>query len=74
MGGKESNTGKRFNVAVLGAAGGIGQPLSLLLSTSPYVKKLSTCAYYCLSFELGFLFVNKYLTSVLLFDRFIHQR
>lgn len=32
----------RFNVAVLGAAGGIGQPLSLLLSTSPYVKRLST--------------------------------
>ncbi|GBG29361.1 Malate dehydrogenase, glyoxysomal [Hondaea fermentalgiana] len=37
MGNKET---KRFNVAVLGAAGGIGQPLSLLLATSPYVQRL----------------------------------
>lgn len=28
-------------VAVLGAAGGIGQPLSLLMKTSPYVSELS---------------------------------
>lgn len=32
----------RYNAAVLGAAGGIGQPLSLLLAQSPYVKKLNT--------------------------------
>lgn len=41
MGGKNSaKDGKRFNVAVLGAAGGIGQPLSLLLATSPFVQRL----------------------------------
>lgn len=28
-------------VAVLGAAGGIGQPLSLLLKNSPYISELS---------------------------------
>lgn len=32
---------KQFNVAVLGAAGGIGQPLSLLMKTNPKVKKLA---------------------------------
>jgi len=32
---------KTFKVAVLGAAGGIGQPLSLLLKSSPYVHTLS---------------------------------
>lgn len=31
----------KFNVAVLGAAGGIGQPLSLLLKQSPLINKLS---------------------------------
>lgn len=30
----------KFNVAVLGAAGGIGQPLSLLLKLSPQIKEL----------------------------------
>ena len=29
------------NVAVLGAAGGIGQPLSLLIKQSPLVSELS---------------------------------
>jgi len=33
--------GKRFNVAVLGAAGGIGQPLSMLMAMSPLVKRLA---------------------------------
>lgn len=33
---------QKFNVAVLGAAGGIGQPLSLLLAMSPYVSTLHT--------------------------------
>lgn len=28
-------------MAVLGASGGIGQPLSLLLKNSPYISKLS---------------------------------
>lgn len=32
---------KQFKVAVLGAAGGIGQPLSLLMKKSPYVRELS---------------------------------
>jgi malate dehydrogenase len=32
---------RAFKVAVLGAAGGIGQPLSLLLKTSPLVTRLS---------------------------------
>jgi hypothetical protein len=32
---------KPCKVAVVGAAGGIGQPLSLLLKLSPYVKELS---------------------------------
>lgn len=36
-----SSPPKRYNAAVLGAAGGIGQPLSLLLAQSPYVKKLN---------------------------------
>lgn len=38
-----SSTAKRdmSKVAVLGAAGGIGQPLSLLLKTSPLVSELS---------------------------------
>lgn len=40
MSSSSSSSTKRFNVAVLGAAGGIGQPLSLLLSTSPNVAKL----------------------------------
>ncbi|PNH08423.1 Malate dehydrogenase, mitochondrial [Tetrabaena socialis] len=31
----------KFKVAVLGAAGGIGQPLSLLLKLSPYISELS---------------------------------
>jgi hypothetical protein len=31
----------QFKVAVLGAAGGIGQPLSLLMKLSPYVSELS---------------------------------
>lgn len=31
---------KKVNVAVLGAAGGIGQPLSLLLKLNPMVGKL----------------------------------
>mmetsp|Transcript_18443 Transcript_18443/g.22661 ORF Transcript_18443/g.22661 Transcript_18443/m.22661 type:complete len:338 (+) Transcript_18443:331-1344(+) len=32
---------KKYAVAVLGAAGGIGQPLSLLLNGSPYVSQLN---------------------------------
>lgn len=32
---------KTFKVAVVGAAGGIGQPLSLLMKASPYVSELS---------------------------------
>jgi len=32
---------KTFKVAVLGAAGGIGQPLSLLMKQNPYVHELS---------------------------------
>jgi len=40
--GKEGKEGARFNVAVLGAAGGIGQPLSLLLATSPLCARLHT--------------------------------
>lgn len=35
-----SASGPGFNVAVLGAAGGIGQPLSLLMKLSPHVKEL----------------------------------
>ncbi|GFR51769.1 hypothetical protein Agub_g14225 [Astrephomene gubernaculifera] len=31
----------KFKVAVLGAAGGIGQPLSMLLKMSPYISELS---------------------------------
>ncbi len=31
----------QFKVAVLGAAGGIGQPLSMLLKMSPYISELS---------------------------------
>lgn len=31
----------KFKVAVLGAAGGIGQPLSMLMKMSPYVSELS---------------------------------
>jgi malate dehydrogenase len=30
----------QFNVAVLGAAGGIGQPLALLLKMSPHIEEL----------------------------------
>jgi hypothetical protein len=40
---KQEKKMTKYNAAVLGAAGGIGQPLSLLLAMSPYVKKLSTC-------------------------------
>lgn len=36
-----SSATQKGNVAVLGAAGGIGQPLSLLLKNSPLVEKLS---------------------------------
>jgi len=36
-----SSSMNKGNVAVLGAAGGIGQPLSLLLKNSPLVEKLS---------------------------------
>lgn len=36
-----SSANQRGNVAVLGAAGGIGQPLSLLIKNSPLVDKLS---------------------------------
>jgi malate dehydrogenase len=36
-----SSVSQRGNVAVLGAAGGIGQPLSLLIKNSPLVEKLS---------------------------------
>ena len=36
-----SYVSQRGNVAVLGAAGGIGQPLSLLIKNSPLVEKLS---------------------------------
>jgi len=36
-----SSANNKGNVAVLGASGGIGQPLSLLLKTSPLVEKLS---------------------------------
>ena len=32
---------KGYKVAVLGAAGGIGQPLSLLLKMQPYVAQVS---------------------------------
>jgi hypothetical protein len=35
--------GKQYSCAVLGAAGGIGQPLALLLASSPHVRKLSLC-------------------------------
>jgi hypothetical protein len=38
-----SEASKQFNCAVLGAAGGIGQPLALLLASSPHVRKLSLC-------------------------------
>jgi len=31
---------KQFKVAIVGAAGGIGQPLSLLMKQSPYVSEL----------------------------------
>lgn len=36
-----TSANNKGNVAVLGAAGGIGQPLSLLLKNSPLVEKLS---------------------------------
>lgn len=36
-----SSPQRQFNVAVLGAAGGIGQPCSLLMAQSPFVKSLS---------------------------------
>lgn len=36
-----STTAASKKVAVMGAAGGIGQPLSLLLKLSPYVSELS---------------------------------
>ena len=36
-----SNTYPERKVALLGAAGGIGQPLGLLLKISPYVSQLS---------------------------------
>jgi malate dehydrogenase len=38
---KRKNLPRNLNVCVVGAAGGIGQPLSLLLRGSPLVKKLS---------------------------------
>jgi hypothetical protein len=31
----------QFKVALLGAAGGIGQPLSMLMKLSPYISELS---------------------------------
>ncbi len=36
-----STSAARRHVAVLGAGGGIGQPMSLLLKTDPLVTKLS---------------------------------
>ena len=33
----------KYNVAVLGAAGGIGQTLSLLMKQSKYIKSLRLC-------------------------------
>jgi hypothetical protein len=38
-----AEAGKQYSCAVLGAAGGIGQPLALLLAASPHVRKLSLC-------------------------------
>jgi malate dehydrogenase len=36
-------TNHGFNVVVAGAAGGIGQPLSLLLKLNPMVRQLTLC-------------------------------
>ena len=36
-----SSPQRKMKVAVLGAAGGIGQPMSLLLKLSPYVSELN---------------------------------
>jgi hypothetical protein len=36
----QTSAGKKFTVAVLGAAGGIGQPLSLLMKLDPLVGDL----------------------------------
>jgi hypothetical protein len=47
MGAEDANTatamsgGKKLKVGVVGAAGGIGQPLALLLKISPLVGELS---------------------------------
>ena len=38
---QEASGHKTFKVAVLGAAGGIGQPLALLLKSSKYIHTLS---------------------------------
>ena len=35
----------QYNVAVLGAAGGIGQTLSLLMKQSKFIKSLRLCAF-----------------------------
>ena len=44
MGQGQSIPEAKYNVAVLGAAGGIGQPLSLLMKQSKYIKSLRLCA------------------------------
>ncbi len=36
----------QYNVAVLGAAGGIGQTLSLLMKQSKFIKNLRLCEYF----------------------------